>query len=254
MKASEIHERRKKITELLYQNKEVKVKELITIFNVSDETIRNDLAFLEEQGISKKVYGGAKLVSPDKLDPVLLRTTTNYNQKLAIAEKALELLPNENCSIGLDQGSTVAMLANLLRKSQNKTIITGSLASILELIKSSNDVYCLGGKFSYEDMAFHGSLAGEPFPNIQMDICFMGSSGVKGRNGFCTSSFVDAEIKRQYLRKSTKKVVLLDSSKFELSSLVEVAPWNEIDIIITNNDAPAEVINKIREETQVLLV
>lgn len=256
MKAAEIHARREKIKEILFRNKEVKVKKLVNIFNVSDETIRNDLTFLENQGVLKRVYGGAKLVElePDKLDPVIHRTTMNYEKKLAIAKKALELLPSDQCTIGLDQGSNVAVLASLLSKMENKTIFTGSIAAILELIRSSNDIYCLGGKLSFEDMAFHGSLAGEPFPNIQMDICFMGSSGVKNRNGFCTSSFSDAEIKRQFLRKSTTKVVLLDSSKFELNSLLEVAPWSEVDYVITNEDAPAEMLEKINNATKLILV
>lgn len=254
MKASEIYARREKIKDLLYENKEVKVKYLVKMFHVSDETIRNDLTYLEEQGILKRVYGGAKLVEPDKLEPVIQRTTVHYHEKLAIAEKALELLPSDNCSIGLDQGSTISVLASLISKTENKRIFTGSIAAILELLNSNNDIYCLGGKLSFEDMAFHGSLAGEPFPNIQMDICFMGSSGVKNRNGFCTSSFSDAEIKRQFLRKSMTKVVLLDSSKFESTSLLQVAPWSEIDYVITNKDAPKEEIEKIKKVTEVLLV
>lgn len=254
LKASEIHLRRKKISDLLYEQKEVKVKELVALFEVSDETIRTDLAILEKQGILQKVYGGAVLIDQDKLDPVLERSSVDYQKKMAIVQAALKHVPSVSCSIGLDQGSTVAMLAHGLKKYDNKTIFTASLASILELMKSKNTLYCFGGKFSYEDLAFQGDFRSELYANIQLDFCFFGSSGVKGRAGFCTSSFTDAELKRNLLKRSTKKIVLLDSSKFQQSSLIEVATWRDVDLVITNKDIPELEAKKIRNETHLITV
>ena len=75
MKAAEIAKRRKQITELLYQQKEIKVRELVRKFQVSDETIRKDLAYLAAEGVLEKKHGKARLIFEKELAPVFQRTT-----------------------------------------------------------------------------------------------------------------------------------------------------------------------------------
>lgn len=254
MKASEINARRQEITELLYQNKTVKVTELVKKFNVSDETVRKDLAHLEHEGILKKRYGGAELVKQEKLAPVSNRTPLYLDEKTPIILKAVEYIPENSCSIGLDQGSTIALLAAKLRQLPEKQLFTGSLAAILELANSDHQIYCFGGRYTANDMAFQNDTSIELYPDIQLDICFFGSSGVQGREGFCTSSLVDAELKRRLMKKSTKKIVLLDSTKFKKSSLVQVAPWKEVDLVVTNQSLPDEYRRMIAAETTLITV
>ena len=54
--------RLKEITVLLEKQGFVKAKELSDKYEVSMETIRKDLNFLEQKGIAKKEYGGASLM------------------------------------------------------------------------------------------------------------------------------------------------------------------------------------------------
>ena len=51
--------RLQEIVDLLDQKGYVKAKELSQKYQVSMETIRKDLTFLEEKGVVKKEYGGA---------------------------------------------------------------------------------------------------------------------------------------------------------------------------------------------------
>lgn len=51
--------RREHIIQLLRTHGSVQVNELSQQFHVSTVTIRNDLAFLEKQGIAVRAYGGA---------------------------------------------------------------------------------------------------------------------------------------------------------------------------------------------------
>lgn len=254
MKAYEIQNRRNQITDLLLKHKKVKVTDFVDKFQVSDETIRQDLAYLESQGILKKIYGGAELLEQKQLEPVIDRTPIDYQAKQAIVNAASDFIPEHAVTIGLDQGSTVAMLANHLKTYQNKIIFTGSLAAILELVRSGNELYCFGGKYSYPDMSFQNDTSHELYPDIKLDICFLGSSGVLNRNGFCTSSFTDAVIKRQLLAKSAKKIVLLDANKFKTASLIEVAPWSDVDLVISNKGIPPEIQQTIETQTRLILI
>ncbi|MBO1308176.1 DeoR/GlpR transcriptional regulator [Enterococcus sp. 669A] len=253
MKAAEIAQRRKEITSWLYQQEVVKVGELVKHFRVSDETIRKDLAHLEQEGILKKEHGKAVLVKEKELDPVSLRTV-NLTEKERIVAKALSLITENDCVIGLDQGSTIALLAKKLGSLDQRQLFTGSLAAILQLVNSQHLIHCFGGQYSAGDMAFRNDTGKEMYPDVQFDLCFFGSSGVKNRKGFCTSSLIDAESKRMMLRKSTKKIVLLDNSKFEATSLVQVAPWSEVDIVITNKGIPRDYERMISAFAQLILV
>ncbi|MBS7577811.1 MULTISPECIES: DeoR/GlpR family DNA-binding transcription regulator [unclassified Enterococcus] len=254
MKAEEIQARRQAITKLLYQKNEVRINELVNQFQVSDETIRKDLKYLASEGILEKRYGVAKLIQAKPLEPVVNRTPINYANKSKLVQAAAKLIPKGRCSIGLDQGSTAALLANHLKTHDNKHIFTGSLAAILELIHSKNTVYCVGGRYSEADMSFQNDTANQLYDDVKYDLCFLGSSGVLGRDGFCTSSLVDAEIKRQLIAKSTRTIILLDSQKFNYSSLVQVAKWQAADIVITNQDIPADARRLIEAKTRLILV
>lgn len=253
MKAAEIAQRRKVITEWLYQEESIKVAQLVDYFHVSDETIRKDLAYLEKEGVLRKEHGKAVLVKEKELAPVSLRTV-NLKEKERIVAKALELISDNDRVIGMDQGSTIALLAKQLLSFDQRQIFTGSLAAILQLIKGHHLVHSFGGQYSAGDMAFRNDTGKEMYPDVQFDLCFFGSSGVKNRKGFCTSSLVDAESKRMMLRKSIKKVVLLDNSKFETTSLVQVAPWAEVDIVIANKGIPHNYERMISAFAQLILV
>ena len=54
-------ERRSQIMELITRQRTVTNAELMERFGVSIETVRRDLDYLEQQGVLRKVYGGAAL-------------------------------------------------------------------------------------------------------------------------------------------------------------------------------------------------
>ncbi|MFZ7130860.1 MAG: DeoR/GlpR family DNA-binding transcription regulator [Eubacteriales bacterium] len=254
MNAIEIANRRNKIVELIKKEKILHTSEAVEIFQVSNETIRKDFNYLESKGILKKIHGGATLSESDMIDPFVVRQTEHYEAKLAIAKKALEFIPKEPCILGLDVGSTVTIFAAQLSHLSGKTIITNSLTALQELIDSNNEVYCTGGKFSSHDMSFQGNIANNTLKDLAMDVSFMGSSGVYNRNGICSTSFQDINVKRELLNRSTKTILLMDSSKFTKSSFVEIANWEEIDTVITDDNIPIEIKHGLMDKVEVILV
>ena len=52
------------IKRILHHDKRVRVTELAQKFVVSEETIRRDLKYLEEQSVLRRVHGGAILPVP----------------------------------------------------------------------------------------------------------------------------------------------------------------------------------------------
>lgn len=66
-------------------------------------------------------------------------------------------------------------------------------------------LFCFGWEYSPLDMAFRNSST-EMYPDIQFDLCFFSSSGIKNRKGFCISSLLDVEAKRLMLKNLLKKL------------------------------------------------
>src|SRR5699024_10275380 len=112
-----------------------------------------------------------------------------------------------------------------------------------------NTVISTGGEYNPYDMCFRGELTKNALQNLVMDITFIASSGVLNRDGICSPNFYDIDIKREYLKRSRKKVVLIDSSKFNKSSLVEVASWSEVDLVISDDNIPEDDATTISQKT-----
>lgn len=252
MKANEIEKRRAEIMALLKQKSSLKVSELVRRFAVSDETIRKDLRLLSDQGLVNKQFGKVTLIPNIPLPPVAQRTTKLQIDKQHLAQAALKLLTKPALTIALDQGSTVATLAQLLNQFNDLTIVTSSLLSLIALQNTKNVLYSTGGKYNIADMSFQGTRPSEFYEQIHVDFCFLGSSGVAGRDGFCSSSFADAEMKRTLIHNSAVSVLLLDKSKFTQSSLVQVAKWSAVDYVITNLAADSADYQFIAQQTQLI--
>ncbi|MFD1671284.1 DeoR/GlpR family DNA-binding transcription regulator [Agrilactobacillus yilanensis] len=254
MKADEIQRRREAILAMLQQQKKVKVSALVKMFGVSDETIRKDLRILENQGLLVKKFGQAILTETKPLAPVSQRTTKLLQEKQRIAAAAIALLPKTKAAIALDQGSTVAALAQALNEFDQYTIMTSSLLALIALQNTRNELYTPGGHYNLADMSFQSSRDPEVYGQIHLDFCFLGSSGVSGREGFCSSSFEDSKMKKLLLKNSVTKVLLIDESKFSQSSLVQVGTWADVDYVVTNLKITAPEVKAIKAQTRLILV
>ena len=69
-------DRRRKIHETLKERHNISINELCDMFGVSKNTIRRDIADLEEKGIIEKVYGGIVLAETPDDAPFARRATS----------------------------------------------------------------------------------------------------------------------------------------------------------------------------------
>lgn len=252
MKATEIQARRQQILSLLSFHQKMNVTALVAALHVSDETVRKDLAVLADQGAIHKTFGAAELIKVAPTTPVGQRSNVANMEKDAIARTALKLIDDSMHTIGLDQGTTVAALAAQLTNLTDKTLFTRSLPALIALKDGTNQFYSPGGYYSPTDMAFQ-STQDTTFDQIHLDISFFGTSGVKNRDGTCSTSFTDVGYKQAMHQNSAQTVALLDHTKFTQTSLVEVLPWSAFDTVITDARTSAETIVALRQQTHVIV-
>ena len=131
-------ERRRQIASLTAIEGRVNVTELAARFDVTAETIRRDLAVLDNEGTVHRVHGGA--VASQNFQTAELtvdaRAKSASSAKSAIARAALDFLPAAQGGMFLDAGTTLAPLAELIADHPNArqwSIVTNCLPIAMSL-------------------------------------------------------------------------------------------------------------------------
>ena len=243
-------QRRQEITDLILNGKLPTMNTLAERFQVSRETIRKDLLYLEKQGLGRKGYGGAFFVDAIREKTLNLRLTENMDKKAAIARAALRYIPSGS-ALFLDAGSTTLELARLLRPQSNLRIITNSATIPHALVDSPSSVSCLGGDLRKTSLAFTGPWTLNAIRSFHADVAFLGMDGLD-ESGPCTAVFAEAEVKRAMTRSAHQKILLCDSTKLERTAPVAFCGWPDIDLLITDSAIDGALAEKI--QTRVPLV
>lgn len=241
--------RHARILDVLAEFGALSVSDVAGQLNVSEMTIRRDLAELEKEGKLARTHGGA-VRSDQSAEPTptpalpaepafQLRAVKNGLAKQAIAAEA-EALSSGARTIALDVGTTTLLLARRLQDRQHTKIFTSSVRNAFFLGEGLAEVYLPGGRMRGDEMSISGPSAIAEFEALWFDIAFIGISGLT-EQGIYDYSFDDAEMKRVFLARSTRKVVLCDASKFSCMSLVHVADLEQFDVLITDAEPPADI-------------
>lgn len=247
-------ERRNEIAQKLITDGKISVNLLSKEYGVSIETIRKDLIWLETKGIAKKSYGGA-IVSTELMEQNFLeKAIKNQQEKEQIAKKAAELV-NDGDVVILDSGSTVFVIAKqLVLIKKNLTVFTNSLKAAQCLAEANIKTYMLGGEVRNTSYASTGSWAVRSLSEIRADIAFLGTSGFQRRGGPCIENFNESEVKNSIIRAANQVIVVADSSKSECDAMIQFAPWEEIDTLITDKKIDKQVLAALENKTKVIVV
>ena len=246
-------ERQNEIIEYINSTGSAKIGELAEKFDVTKETIRRDLTHLQEIGAIERSHGGAPLVSSFQPIPIETRIGENDTVKYALCEKGIELIPEQGV-IYLDAGSTMQCMSKLLSQKSGYTIVTNSINTTHFLNNGNNVAILTGGQLNPTNMSTEGFQTTNFINSIKFDIAFLGTSGFEQHNGPAVSEFTDAQIKQAIIPQAKTIVVISDSSKARLCSLVQYASWKDIDYFITDKDLPSDVYQTLSELTEVILV
>ena len=84
-------ERRRRIADLVKEASRASVEELAGLLDTSRETVRRDLALLSEQGLLRKVHGGAVFAQTAFESPLKERFAAARQAKLAMPTLLLQL-------------------------------------------------------------------------------------------------------------------------------------------------------------------
>ncbi|BBY26033.1 DeoR/GlpR family DNA-binding transcription regulator [Mycolicibacterium sediminis] len=244
------------IVELVERAHTVSTDELATRLGVSAETVRRDLALLEERGALRRVHGGAaRVLRRDSVEepPFVERTVIHQQAKVAMARVAVALLePGQ--TVAIDVGTTAVDVARAIPATFRGTVITPSLLVAVELAgRAGVDVLVSGGRIRGGDLACSGAHARALFSDVYPDVAFIGSGGVDAAAGLTDYHLDEVDVRRTIIANSAASYVLADSSKLGRVGPHRVCGLGSVSGLITDDCTSPAVAAAVREAGGVVI-
>ena len=235
----ENYERLGDIVSYLQKKQRATTKELSNQFGVTEQTIRNDLSFLEKEEKVIRVHGGAKITENEtKFDD---RLTENVEEKRRLGKYAATLVEEDDI-IFLDGGTSILYLIECLPQDIHIKIITASLPIADKCtILDNAEIYCLGGMLNKKT-------------NLIANKAFIGISGFSLENQFTENNVLSLEVKRKILPTVSQSIIIADSKKENKIGIQRAFSFDEIDILITGTEVSKKFIEKANKSLKVMTI
>lgn len=228
--------------------------ELAELFDVSEMTIRRDLAALEASGRISRFYGGAmaKPSAPSE-DAFSLRVGMNLKCKTAIGLRAVEYLrelleKEENAAIFFGSGSTIFLMVQQLTDALPTPAITDNL-HVATVLTSNPDnlVIMIGGTLLLPSLNATGYLAEKMLSDLSVACAFIGSSGIDENGYLCAYNLVETGMFSTIMAAAKQVVILADHSKIGHSNMVRICQLSDKFVLITDQLAPQNLIEHYQQ-------
>jgi len=244
-------ERHRRIIEIVMEKGGIEINDICDLFSVSEMTARRDLNELDRQGFLRRVHGGAVTNLGRSYEPPFsTRSVKNLDVKIAIGKAAAEMIYDGD-SIALDVGTTTLQIVKGLKGKRNLTIVTSCLQianAIVDTLALEVDARLIitGGIVRPRELSMIGNYAQNVYKDLHVDKAFIGIGGLSLEEGLTEYNLEDTQIKRIMLKNAREKIVVVDSEKFGVTTFASVGKIQDIDKIITDENAPLDMVEEIR--------
>ncbi|MBM7868724.1 DeoR/GlpR family transcriptional regulator of sugar metabolism [Clostridium pascui] len=223
-------------------------KDLAEELKVSIDTIRRDLTAMEKSGLLKRTHGGAVPLSKVRRLPMdeKIRYGEGTEHQNAVAKLAAAYI-EQGDTVFIGGASIHYVLLKYLPLNISYTIITNSL-TIAEKLKSLSNVetYIVCGKIKSEE-GMVDALATDFVKNLRIDIAFLTGGGISARHGLSSSTPEGAIFQRTVAEVSRRRICLANFDKVGTEFFSKTVDVKDLDILITDWEAPEEEIEEIQK-------
>ena len=241
-------ERREDIIAKIRECGKVRTSELAEEYGISEVSIRRDLLNLEVEGHLTRVHGGAVGVGKTYVNMNLTeRFKTNALSKKKLA-RAVSALIEDNDTIIMNSGTTLAYVLHALEGKRNITVVTNSMqnASEAAIIPSFN-VILLGGEFESTYQFTYGENALSQLENYHATKCILSVDGISADAGLTLFYSTEAALVRKMIDCSGEVIVVADSTKVPRCAFARITDIASADVLVTNGDTDSREIERIKK-------
>ncbi len=233
-------ERRQRIAELIQQQAIVHVKDLCTRYGASESTIRRDLAYLEQQGVLERSYGGATVVERQTApSPPAEKVSL---QELRIGAAAADHIGSGE-TVFLGPGRVPLAVAQHIAARPDVTVVTNALGVAARLAaRAEQPVIVTGGQIDHRSNALLGHLAEMTLRELRADRAVIGVHGIQLPDGFTADSLAGAQFLRTVIELMPRVTVVATAEQWARVGPAFIAPLEAVDTIVTSLDAPPAMV------------
>lgn len=230
-------ERLLKLIEYLRANERGSFKELAEMLEVSEVTVRKDLAELERRKAAKLVRGGAVWKDANNTRNIYeVRVTVNTEKKEEIAGIADRVLA-EGQTVVMGSGSTTVEIAKYIAANYKRlTVITNDL-DIVKIFshKERFNIIVTGGLYDAGEHALYGEQCEEEIGQYNADVCLLAVNSISFEKGISDFRLNQIDTFRKMMSISERIVVAADSTKVGKTSCMRVCGVEEIDTLLCDS-------------------
>jgi len=230
--------RRSRLIATMRRDGRVEVRTAAEQLDATEMTIRRDLDLLVEQGVARRVRGGAvNLLMRGEELPFALRELDGTEAKRRIAVAAGELI-RDGEAVVVDSGTTGLAVARVLA-GRRLTVMPLSLPAAT-LMSGSGEVTLVlpGGTVRRGEGSLVGSMTESALGSLRFDTAVLTCCGLSPADGVTAHDLQDAAVKRAAMAAATRTVLVAESGKLARTALAVVCPADRVDVLVTDRDAP----------------
>ena len=230
----ELNERQRQMLDIVNREKYVTVQDLCNQLYSSPATTRRDLNILEKNRSVQRVCGGAIPIYGNGQEvPYDVRVYHNNAEKRKIAQTAAKLI-NEASTLIIDSSTTCTYLVHQLSSFKNLTVLTNGAESLVQLIHMSNITTIATGGIVTSSYEFRGAITRNSIERYNAELFFLSCSSISVENGVTFTNEENASIKQLMAKHAQRKILLCDSSKFDISHFCRAFAFSDFDYVITD--------------------
>ena len=246
-------ERQSIILEMLKTKNVIKITDIATRFDVSNETARRDLEAMQNRRLVRRVYGGAVLEATQaESTNVSVLTDRDAMEKAALG-KAAAALVKEGDVIIIGPGTTMWELAKNIRHMHNLTVLTTSLAVSNELAGTSIELYVLGGLVQPDELCMTGAIPMATMQRFFADKSFISCGGAT-LSGGVSDYTAGGELLHTMIERANHSVLVANSVKFGQNAFGYICALNELNTIISDTGLSPDYQDGIRRQKMDLIL
>lgn len=244
------------LLELLTERGKLDIDEVAAELEVSAATIRRDFDHLAEQQLLTRTRGGAVSNSVSYDLPLRYKASRHAPEKQRIGAAAASLLSHGSV-VGLTGGTTATEVARAIAASAAThaadgqpavTVVTNAVNIASELaVRPQVRVVMTGGVAMPQSYELVGPLAERTLGELSLEVAVLGVNAVDPDFGASTHNEGEAGINALMAAQATTVVVVADSSKLGRRAFVRVCPAEDVDILVTDEQAPDEIVARFQK-------
>jgi len=148
-------------------------------------------------------------------------------------------------SVLLDNGTTNIAVAQQLSGTGVTAMVLSLHVAAALAAKPGDEIVVPGGPIDHDDLSFTSAGAVDAVRAMLYDVAFMSACAADPFTGLSVERWGDARVKQAALANARRVVLIATPDKFTRTAAHLFAQMADVDVVITTDDTPAEVIHEI---------